>query len=322
MPGPTKGRRGAFTLIELLVVIAIIAILVGMLVPAVQKVREAGNRIACTNNLKQIGVAMHNFHIAYNQLPHSRVSDFHATWAIYILPFIDEHILYNEWTIPSSAGDANSPGNSYYLQTPVAQQTPVSLYFCPSRRAINSGKILSTAGDVDDDGLPPPVVPGKHYPGALGDYGVCIGTDNNDGVDPPAPGLQYNGAFRARWSETGKDLSVVRFGSITDGTSNTIFVGEKHVPLNKFGVGGIAGGGDCCLYNGDYVMCSARSAGTTYPLATSITSAALVFGSYHPGVCQFVMGDAGVRSIQTGIDPVILGYLANIADGQVINMDF
>src|SRR5476649_2745432 len=127
-----KRRAGSrlvagFTLVEMLVVIAIIAILIALLVPAVQKVREAAARTQCANNLKQIGLGFHNYHDTFKFLPPARVGTWGgpATWAVLILPFIGQENVYRLW-------DITKP---YYSQPIAAVQAQIATYYCPTRRS-------------------------------------------------------------------------------------------------------------------------------------------------------------------------------------------
>jgi prepilin-type N-terminal cleavage/methylation domain-containing protein/prepilin-type processing-associated H-X9-DG protein len=221
-PRPSRqslSMRFAFTLIELLVVIAIIAILIGLLLPAVQKVREAAARTQCENNLKQIALAMHGYHDAQQKLPppvtcpgnncnfsNARDPNYGATWAILVLPYIEQNNLYNQFNLTLPV--ANNTTNA------AACATIVKTYLCPSNNATNdNGVVLGTGGFGFTNTM------------ALGNYGVNIGigpshtqtaTSTQAGRRSPFPTQTSNNT-----AQSGQTLI-----SITDGTSNTLMLSE------------------------------------------------------------------------------------------------
>ena len=299
-----KTVKAAFTLIELLVVIAIIAILIGLLLPAVQKVREAASRANCQNNLKQMGLAIHNYHDTYTEIPYSRV-DTCWTWATLILPYLEEKALFEQW------GLTKTGVNDYYNAPASVRTKPVKVYFCPSRRTASGSNTVSTLGDENQ--LNPT---GPSTPGACGDYAASTGDPSgyidyiqsmmsNAGI--PAGSLPANGAIIYQGGKLG-------FKHISDGLSQTIFIGEKHIPNSKFGITP-----DTSIFNGDHGA-AARKAGVGALLAKGPTDPGGNFGSYHSGVCQFVMGDGSVKALINSIDATNLGRLANREDGQVLTL--
>jgi prepilin-type N-terminal cleavage/methylation domain-containing protein len=288
---PFPNQRG-FTLIELLVVMAIISIMIGMLLPAVQKAREAASRMSCSNNLKQLGLAMHNYEGAMGRLPPSRVAVGGATWAVYVLPQIEQDNLYRQWNI----------GLPYYQQNGVARMGNVRSYFCPTRRAAADAALGSLTGDI------PSVATWstqQHHPGGLSDYAVVV---DRTGYDSPTTlGGGTGGAF-----QIGTGTRLLDF---SDGLSNSLFIGEKHIPEGKNGYGWW----DCSTFNGDYYQCSTRAGSRLYPLTTNPKDTAWKFGSKHTQVVLFCFADGHVQNIPEMINPYVLEMLNQRNDGEVIS---
>jgi prepilin-type N-terminal cleavage/methylation domain-containing protein len=315
-----------FTLVELLVVIAIIGILVALLLPAIQAAREAARRTQCINNLKQIGLGILNFESTKKFVPASRQPCGIDGWPVAILPYMEETAAYSTWDHKTG----------YYAQLAANRTFQVSAYYCPSRR---SPPKLSTMGDTPIDRDP---TEAANLPGGLGDY-AAVGGDGKPPWDYAAPGEKapngsfvHAGPFDSNGNPNEQNCNfanrlkanvtiqyLVRLRKITDGLSKTLFVGEKHVHEEGFSRGDY---GDSSVYNSDEAYVFLRYLGPNYALAASPQEKKgewnyTNFGSYHPQVCNFVLGDGSVRSISNSIDTINAGYLASRADGEVTNLD-
>ncbi len=296
--------RHAFTLIELLVVIAIIAILIGLLLPAVQKVREAAARIQCANNLKQIGLALHNYHDANQSLPPGinapLISGWSQTgspgwgWAAYLLPFIEQENLFRTTRFDLSIAD---PANA----TP--RVTPVAIYLCPS----DSARPTFTATAAG--GVPICDVAAANYAGMWSSEDTTGPTD-------------WNGVLYPQ--------SRVRFADITDGLSQTFAVSERSqrhgevtwtgavpgaqtVPTDPQAVGQI---------DGNAAMTLGYVGAANNPGEVGGVWASAYHTSSHGVGSNFLFCDGHVKFLSPSIDFNTFKALATRAGGEVINADY
>jgi prepilin-type N-terminal cleavage/methylation domain-containing protein len=314
---PMKLRKG-FTLIELLVVIAIIAILIALLLPAVQQAREAARRTQCRNNLKQIGLALHNYNETHSALPSGSIVLLNPagtnygghgwTWHASILPFIDQAPLFNAVQGPdgmgNELGDQNSPKQK------MAGTTILSIFWCPSQQDVRNG--------TQKNGYQP-----SNYNGNMGTR-IGDGSDDclsgsvvtiADMVSKPWGCMNGNGIFHIS--------SCVRFRDVTDGLSNTIFVSE--VPDTGGDAMGIFGAG-CdrrAIFStgadgnppnemSEYLI----AAEGNDPINGGAEEAA---GSWHVGGAHFVMGDGAVRFLSENMDMKTYQNLSTRAGNEVVS---
>jgi prepilin-type N-terminal cleavage/methylation domain-containing protein/prepilin-type processing-associated H-X9-DG protein len=301
-------RRAAFTLIELLVVIAIIAVLIGLLLPAVQKVREAAARMSCQNNLKQIGLAMHNYHDAHSRFPVANTPTFNSAFT-QILPYLEQENIGRRYDVTRTPTDPTDPDGDGYTNLSLGS-TQLKTYQCPS--------------------MVPPPVPAA-FPG-WSSYAVCIGNQPNPFFAPGANGNPpYDNGVIVRTTGGGSGGATNQRGitltGIPDGTSNTILAGEMGFQLKdyNFSSGTYAGqrrGGNTQWVWG-YASYSFGSTGvlfnTTVGTPADLTARLGAFRSDHPNGANFLFTDGSVRFLGNGrIDLATYQALGTRDGGEVI----
>ena len=345
----TRFRLG-FTLVELLVVIAIIGILVGLLLPAVQAAREAARRMQCSNNLKQMGLALHNYESSYKIFPAGGVTPggccstpSAGNWALFILPFIEQTNLYNQYNfalwndfLPGRAPRAN-PRPVTDVNGPVVE-TVIATYACPSDPGAGvlerpgsgrgSNKLYRTSSYR--------AVSGAGYRGIawMDSNQTNAWHTANRGVLFTVGGYHYD---RTATGGAAHGAGQTKIGAITDGTSNTIVLGEYHTinsprrrsfwgyTYTSYNQSTVTVGQPRHLI-ADYNRCVALGGvGTSNPCNRG-------WGSMHTGVLQWAFGDGSVRAISANVDlgiepaannitPTVMGILpalASINGGEVV----
>jgi prepilin-type N-terminal cleavage/methylation domain-containing protein len=340
MSHPLKTRRG-FTLIELLVVIAIIAVLLSLLLPAVQRVREAANRLHCLNNVKQMGLALHAYHDAYSSLPPGFIStltnpswvmprgqcnaeppELGPGWSFFalILPYLEQENLYHSIRFDLPITD---PVNA------VARDQTIKTYICPSDVEAQVGQFV----DIDDCGNPPSInnMPTVMTQSAVCSYVGCLGGGNASNPDPLCGCYEwqpFNGVFHRN--------SHIRISDITDGTSQTIGIGERNSGFVQSSWVGAVPGEETIYnsaarpppYNPALPRCQNWRPSITAILVHSRqytfnakNGSPASFHSAHPACCNFLFMDGSGRTLDQNITLTTMRALCTRNYAEVVSGD-
>jgi len=330
-----RTRRRGFTLIELLVVIAIIAILIGLLLPAVQKIREAANRMSCSNNLKQLGLGMHNCHDTNGSFPASGwgwlwVGDPDrgqgdkqpGGWTFNVLPFIEQDNFYRLGT-----GQTDAQKGTVNFQK---VQQPIKTFYCPSRRPVKAYPNTNNFGYNNVTGTAPLF--------AKTDYAACGGSNADSCEVFGGPGTLAQGDDPNYWATDGTAKQAAdpnRFNGITyvrsqvkitdiiKGSSNQILIGEKYIPRDRYADSSDGGNNECAYtgMNNDVIRSTFYQPFQDVPANQSPSSSTFRFGSAHASGFLVCLGDGSVRLIRYSITLANFQPMGNITASQVITFD-
>jgi prepilin-type N-terminal cleavage/methylation domain-containing protein/prepilin-type processing-associated H-X9-DG protein len=273
-------RRSAFTLVELLVVIAIIGILIALLLPAVQTAREAARRSQCTNNMKQMGLALHAYHAVHGRFPPAASWDGNANLTLGVnaisafanlLPYYEQGNMYTHW---------NFSVNQAHASNIMANRLLVPILFCPTRR----GPTMSSAN------------------AAAGDYALCTGT---------SPANDYTTAEK---KGVFNQNTNVRLQDIRDGSSQTFAIGEKRI------AGQPGSNLDGAQFRWGFHSSRNTISPMNRPVFGAFGDPDANFGSDHPSGAHFVFADGSVRFILQVIDLQSYQRLSNKSDGVPVTL--
>lgn len=341
----SRFRRMGFTLVELLVVIAIIGVMVGLLLPAVQAAREAARRMSCGNNMRQISLALHNYHDVYQKLPTThRLNGWGVSFYYGILPHIEQNALYDQITcMGAHPAWLGHNGPEAIANRTVVNGTSIPTLHCPSNpmdmnKDVGGGAVttlpsyIGIAGAADEDKVSNATPP---QAGAAGDTDQFQEQRNRPGADCCATNSQ-NGQLSA-----GGVFPInnwLTFASISDGTSNTMVLGEvgtwmydNGIKVDPRGVHGwlmgTDGGGRISNWDGpasrQFNVTSVR-----YPIGSSDWNQPGVFNNYgpnvpmlsaHPGGIQSAFADGSVRFLSETLALPILKHLCTRDDGKTMS---
>jgi len=329
-PNPQRQRQ-AFTLIELLVVIAIIAILIGLLLPAVQKVREAAARMQCSNNLKQIGIGLHVYHDAYKVFPPGCTGDeapwgtdgsnWGSSWKVRILPYIEQGPIYAKWQFSGQSGYTNSNNVN------MVSNLTIPVYRCPSSPLPEFYASSNNNGSIEMF---------TSYTGISGSHTDPTCANNGQGTIS-AGGILFPN-------------STIKIAAITDGSSNTIMVGEQSNHLRDTNNNIITGSYSAITSQGPHGWTMGTGADTRIPPAfptdrsfncTTIrytinqigmsnssgngtgdnTGTNIPLSSGHTGGAQVVMADGSVHFFTNGMPLVTLQQLCTRAGNEIVTFN-